>query len=143
MKQSASILIRAGRTFVSTFSQADNLLWIADGVPEVAGNEPSAAELGAVVSKALAASRAGLPFPTSRGRLLLPLLRLANVSTEKELNVGARSVSVKRDAGQTVVYPMVRRGREFHYLPDQAIVLESPSTEDLGRAVLNAIERSS
>lgn len=96
-----------------------------------------------VGSRMLAASRTGVPTPGPQVEVLAPVLASVGLRSYRTYAKGTRSVGVEEEDSTLIVTPFENLGREgFHGMPDQAQQWESPSPEELGRAVLAALEQA-
>jgi hypothetical protein len=145
MKRRAALDSRAGRIFVSSWSQTVGTYgayvqgdWI-EAVDETIDN----LTLGGLVRSALAASRDGVPFPDFRKGPTPErqrLLKLAGVKSETQYARGMRTVSVGVDEpGPDVMITPYRNGgrREgFTEMLDKVIMLDAGADDAaLGAAV--------
>jgi hypothetical protein len=131
---------RENRIHVYPESETTGNIWIpAEPVISLDATATDEAK-GKAVLEALSASRQQVPHPASPDDCLRPLLRAAGVSSYTKYAKGTRSCSVTQDSGRHRLLARRNRGKgAFEGIPGKAIVLESPSAEDLGRAVMETL----
>jgi len=120
-------------------------LWVsADPVARLT-RTVSPAELGAVVRRALAESRRGMPNPTNWREFPSGLLRAAGLRSWNALQRSAARCQIEAGSAAIRVLPSHNggtrgEGRGYHSLEELAVGVPANATdEELGAAVLSAI----
>ena len=145
MTKMADVDLRQGRYVLTSLSETIDGFSVANGAYELLDESVPDGELGAAVTRMLAASRAGVPTPDLRNgpSPLAPAYAALKVRSFRAYQKGTRHVSVAQTDAGIVVTPSENRGREgFVGVPDQAIPLAQPDQAELGRAVRAALARA-
>ena len=138
-KKFACIYERDGALYIHSWSKTTAGGWIfSEPVRRCSKDNPD--ELGQLVLECLAASRSGVRHPKSWTGLLDPLLKLANVRSERMFNKGAKCVNVAMEGEQITFSPMqnLTPKGDFVELPTKPQVT-FVSLRNLGLAALDAL----
>ena len=143
MNALADVYSWRGRILVTSLSKATSGWWIVDGSVALPP-DPSDAELGAAVAAAVRASRTGVPAPAQgeEAPASMDFLRLAGATSWEALNRRAWVASVQCEDDRYSVSSTRRLrggGREGGYAEQ---LLDSPSEDEIGRAVRAALAKS-
>ena len=115
-------------------------VWSPSGQLTIVSESSTDHDVGEAVIGALADS--GLYAPGADQK---PLLRAAGVRSNRALVRAARTVSLRAD-GDAVVINSSSRGKEgggwLYDPPEDAVRLREPGTDEIGRAVRDAVARS-
>lgn len=149
LEQSCDVFDLAGSLIVLSSSKTVDGIWIFNGFAERVAVGAAAEDLGAMVSRGLAASGIGVPHPRdwaafrreSKGKL-----QAAGISSWERLHRAARCVSIRRSAGCLCVTPKSSAGttgseRGFRELPELAEIVAHETPPHVGDAVRAALER--
>lgn len=135
---------RRGRFLLSTEARTVDGFWVSIPPFVDAGLEPADRTLGSMVSCLIDLSIEGVDSPAPDENLFEPVLRWAGVKSYGTFMAGTRCVDITDEAGFVSITPMRNAGTRggFEYLDEHRQVLDSPSTEHLGRAVRSAFDRT-
>jgi len=138
------VYLRKSEFIICSSSQTSAGFWVTNGhfsrVPEVA----DAVELGRAVVEALDASTGIVAYDKSRSPSA-PFLSALGLKSYRSFMKGALSIDVSTDDDDVLtVMPMRNMGpREgFHYVRDEARVIEDRSAASLGRTVKETVARA-
>jgi len=144
MKRRAMVYRRRGRWLIVAEARTVDGFWITTPPFVDAGMDPADETLGRIVSCVVDLSIDGLETPPADENLFEPVLRWAGVKSHGVFMNGTQSVDVNEEWGSVTVTPMRNAGGRggFVYIEDRGQILDSPSDEDLGRAVRSAFDRA-
>jgi hypothetical protein len=132
-----------GSYIVQAYSMTTDWRWLGIAEPKRLDSPVSDDELVHAVRFALGQSRSGIERPEKLDRLMDPVLAVANVRSQRAYYDGTRSIGItEEDSGHIEVEPSHRDKREFIPKLDQVISLDIPTTQELAKAIRNAIETS-
>ena len=100
--KAATIYERKGQLYVHSSSKTTAGVWVIDA-PVLAADKGNAGEVGRAILECLAASREGVPHPTSFTNLFDPVLDLAGVKSFGTFVKSAKCVEVETSDDSTVI----------------------------------------
>jgi hypothetical protein len=140
----ASVRKRVDRFVITSSSMTVG--WTDNGFIEVLDLDVSNEELGSVVSAALAATRISVPPPQPRewDEIRSAVLQAGGVRSWAAMERKTKMVQIElmRD-GTLIVHPTKSHGTAYGPFDAEDELLSQPSHADLGRAISDALTRSS
>jgi hypothetical protein len=141
--KAATIYEHKGKLYVHSSSKTTAGVWVINA-PALTADKANASELGRAIRECLAASREGVPHPSSFANLFDPVLGLAGVSSFGTFVKSAKCVEVETSDDVTAtLIPTRNEGvyDGFTPLPNKtAAALDSD--EVLGSAAISALAMS-
>lgn len=146
MTRLAGVDLRKGQLIPHSSSLTRDGFWVANGVFEILSQEVDDLALGEAVRRMLDASRQGVPTPDLRRgpSPFAPVLAAVGLRSFAGYARGARHVGVEQHGDRIVVTPSRNGGTKEGFVgrADEAVALQAPDSEELGRTVIDALARS-
>jgi hypothetical protein len=141
--KAATIYERKGKLYAHSSSKTTAGVWVINA-PTLTADKANFGEVGRVIRECLAASREGVPHPSSFANLFDPVLALADVSSFGTFVKSAKCVEIETNDGVTAaLIPTRNEGVDdgFSPLPGKT---EAPldSDEALGAATITVLAMS-